>query len=111
MLERIQKHIQERDSIVNDLNDIMGHCDDSPIEIEIDSQWSQDGDSLWISADGKPIDEDYYAYTVSSFSARGEELFMGEKDGLTYVMAYSEEGRWQDTYIFILSNKNKVERD
>jgi len=49
----------------------------------------------------------YEGYQVSSLGAKGEEFFMGESDGLTYVMGYDESENWDDTYILILDNKNK----
>jgi hypothetical protein len=51
------------------------------------------------------MEEDYYEYEISSLSALGEQLFMGEKDGYTYVMAH--DGDWEKTHIFVLNNKNK----
>lgn len=109
MLERIKAHIKEREAINIGLREIIEHCaadEDSPIEV-FEGDWEVDGDSLHIQHSDEPIDEDYYAYTISSLGSKGKELFMGEKDGFTYVMAYTEDGEYDDTTIFILNNKNK----
>ena len=111
MLEKIKIHLGGREEINKDLRKIIKHCgddEDSPIEI-FDGEWSIDGDSLHIQEGDTPLEDDYYAYTVSSLGAKGEELFMGEKDGYTYAMAYPEDGSWSDTAIFVLNNKHKIE--
>lgn len=54
--------------------------------------------------------DDMYEYEgmeISSLGAKGEEFFMGESDGLTYVMGYDESENWDDSYILILDNNNK----
>lgn len=106
MFKRISDHVSERDAITEELKKIMGHCDESPIEIDITSEWEVNGDELHIQVDDEPLSDDYYGYTISSMGAKGEELFMGEKDGFTYVMAYPE--NWRDTTIYVLNNKLKV---
>ena len=55
-------------------------------------------------------DEGLYGYAaqqISSMGAKGEEFFMGESDGLTYVIGHDESENWDDTYILILDNNNK----
>jgi hypothetical protein len=110
MLERITNHVNEREAITDELKKIMTHCDsDSPIDVDITSEWQIDGDELRIGEDDKPIDENkgnYYSYTISSMGAKGKELFIGEKDGITYVMAYPD--NWRDTVIYVLDNKNRT---
>jgi hypothetical protein len=39
--------------------------------------------------------------------AKGEDFFMGEKDGYTYVMAHG--GDWEKTQLFVLKTENKIE--
>lgn len=108
MLDRIQKHIAERDAIIEELKLIMVHADvDSPLEIELEAKWSVSGDEFRLQVEDYDLDDDGYSYTISSMGAKGEELFMGTKDGVTYIMAY--EDNWRDTMIFVLKNENKNE--
>jgi hypothetical protein len=114
ILKIVQKHLKERDSINEELKKVMGYCDDSPIHLELERQFSIDGDSLYLQADENPLSEDagnYYSYTISSLGAKGEELFMGEIDEVIFVMVYPEDENWDDTTILILNLKNQVERE
>ncbi len=54
------------------------------------------------------VDEDEWHYTISSYSCKGEKLYFGEKDDLSFVMAYDENSGWDSARIFILDNKNKI---
>lgn len=108
MIDRIKKHVEERDAIIAELETIMGHCDDSPIDIDfIDKKWAVNEDELHLQVKDYDLEDDYYGYEISSMGAKGEELFMGEKNGYTYVMAH--DGDWEKTTIFVLDNKNKIE--
>lgn len=106
MLERIINHVNEREEITKELKKIMTHCDDSPIEIDLETKWEVYGDELRLQFEDEPLDENGYTYTISSMGAKGEELFMGTRSGITYVMAYDE--NWRDTVIYVLNNINKV---
>ena len=109
MLERIEKTLKERDDLTNELLKIIGYgsTDNSYIDMDfIDRKWDINGDELYLETE----DDDYYAYTISSYSAKGEKLYMGEKDGLTIVMGYCSEDSYSDTTIFVLRNENKDER-
>ena len=113
MLEKIQKHIEERNCIIKELKKIIGYCDSSEINIDLDCKWSIEEDSLWISEDGKPFKDDGYnciPYTISSFKNKGKKLVMAEKDSITYVQIYPEYEKWYNTTILLLSNNNKIER-
>ena len=103
MLERIKKHIEERNQINELLKEIMPYADDTPFEITLEHKWKVNGGELFIYDT-----EDEYAYNISSWANRGDQLFMGEKDGITYVMAYAADGKWYETTILILDNKNKI---
>lgn len=108
MFERIKKHVDERESINAELQTIIGHCDDSPINLDfLDKQWSTIDDELHLQVDDSDLEDDYYGYEISSLGARGEKLFMGDKDGYTYVMAH--DGDWEKTELFVLRTENKVE--
>jgi hypothetical protein len=106
MIERIKQHLEERDAINAELETIMGHSNDSPINIMwLEMQWGIYKDSLHLQVGDDDMEEDYYEYEISSLGALGEQLFIGEKDGYTYVMAH--DGDWEKTQIFVLNNKNK----
>ena len=109
MVERIKQHVKEREAINKELRSIIKHLSDddqSPIEI-FEGEWNLKGFELLIQHSDDPLEEDGYPYIVSSLGAKGKDLFMGEKDGFTYLMAYPDDGNWSDTTIFILDNKNK----
>jgi hypothetical protein len=108
MKDLIFKHLKERDEINVLLNEIMGYADDSPINIEFfDKSWGIVEDELHLAVEGDDLEDDCYVYELSSMGAKGEEFFMGEKDGTSYVMAYSD--NWTQTQIFILNTKNRIE--
>jgi len=108
MIDRIKKHIIERDAIIVELETIMGHCDDSPINLDfIDKKWLVNDDELHLQVDDEDLEDNYYGYDISSMGAKGEDFFMGDKDGYTYVMGNT--GDWEQTQVFILTTKNKVE--
>ena len=60
-------------------------------------------DALLILYDNENDDE--YYYTISSYSAKGKKLYMGEYKDLIIVMAYSD--NWDDAEIYILNKKNQ----
>jgi hypothetical protein len=106
MKDRILEHIKERNGINYSLEKIMGHSNHSPFNILfLEMDWSVSGDSLHIQVDDEDLEENFYEYQISSLGALGVELFMGEKDGYTYVMAH--DGDWENTEIIILDNKHK----
>lgn len=107
MKDKILAYLKEREIINNELTKIMGYCDDSPIYDELDKRWCVTADDFRIEVDGETsLEDDYYGYTISSLSAKGEKLFMGELDGVVYIMAYSE--NWRETEIFMLSKDKQV---
>lgn len=109
MLESIKKHIEDRKALNKELNQIMGYCDDSPINLNfLNKKWAIGGGELYLQVKKYDLSEDYYLYEISSLGAAGKEYFMGEKDGHTYVMAHVE-GDWESTQIFVLDNKLKEE--
>lgn len=107
MLERIEKVLKERDDLTNEILEIIGYrsSNNSYIDMEfIDRKWDINDDELYLATEEG---DDYYAYTISSYSAKGEQLFMGEKDGITLVMGYCSDDSYSDTTIFVLRNENK----
>ena len=106
MLERIEKTLKERDDLTNEILEIIGYgsTNNSYIDMDfIDKRWDINNDELYLETE----DDDYYAYTISSYSAKGEKLYMGEKDGLTFIMGYCSDDSYSDTTLFILKNENR----
>lgn len=109
MLDRIKKHLEERDAINEELTKIMGYCDESHIDLDfIDKKWAICCDiELHLQVDGYDIDDNYFVWTISSMGMKNQNQYIGNKDGYTYVMAF--DGSWDNTRIFILNNKLKQE--
>lgn len=100
MKERILAFLKERDALIEELKTILPWCDESPIIDCLDKEWYVIKDELRL---GSGEDCCYY-YEISSIGALGEQLFMGEKDGITYIMCH--DGDWENTEILMLDNKN-----
>jgi hypothetical protein len=79
---------------------------------KISTSWALDKDSGYLSFDryNKGDMNEYFPLTISSLGNKGEDLFMGESDGLTFIMAYDNDD-WEDTAIFIFDNENKTTFD
>ena len=106
MLERIEKTLKERDDLTKEILEIIGYgsTDNSYIDMDfIDKKWDINGEELYLETE----DDDYYVYTISSYSAKGEKLYVGEKEGLTFVMGYASEDSWDESCIFVLKNENR----
>lgn len=110
MIEKILSHIKESKIIHKDIMKLIGYdgYNNSPLE-KNDSPWGMSSDELRIFTDGNC--DDYYSYTISSYSARGKQLFMGETDGYCVIMAYPSDESYENTTIFIFDEKNKVMLD
>lgn len=111
MIEKILNHIKESKVIHGEIMKFIGYnaLNNSPIE-KNDSPWgigSGDySDNLRIFTDGNC--DDYYDYTISSYSANGEQLFMGKSDGYYIIMAHPRGESYSDITIFVFDEKNKV---
>ncbi len=107
MIEKILSHIKESKIIHNDIMKLIGYdsYNNSPIE-KNDSPWGMSNDELRIFTNGNC--DDYYCYTISSYSAKGEKLFMGKSDGYYFIMAYPSDESYSNTTIFVFNERNKV---
>jgi hypothetical protein len=111
MINDIKKHIEDRKILNKGLKKIMGYCDDSPITLDfIKKKWAVGVGELRLQVKNYDLSEDYYSYEISSLGAAGDDFFIGEKDGYTYIMAH-EESDWMATHIFILDNNFKESID
>jgi len=79
--------------------------------------WYVDGDQLlvfdkrppenWLKDDWLD-DADFWEYTISSYSARGERFFRSEQDNYTFIMAYPEDSSWSYANVLVLRNGKQV---
>lgn len=101
--------IESQDSIYEQISEIIGYGNlgnDDPICVDyINKEWFTQGDDLFIMI--YEDEDEYYSFIISSYSAQGEKLYIGESDGLTYVMAYQDDAGWDQTSIYVLSNEMK----
>ena len=67
----------------------------------IEAKWEVSDDNLMVISDGNE-----YGFTVSSYSAKGEKLFMGEINELTLIMVYSD--NWELSFVYIFKTANKI---
>lgn len=88
--------------------------DNSPI-VEENCYWAiEDDELILIEAEtSEDVEEmidngDYYVHTISSYSAKGEKLYLGEEDDFTFVMAYPQDESYDNTTIFMLDNNKKI---
>lgn len=87
-----------------EIADIIGYPSelDSTFEFLPDSKWYTEQDEVWIEIEG-----DEYVFTMSSYGNLREKFFIGDKEGLTLIMAYAD--NWDQTTLFILKSENQVE--
>lgn len=104
MLERIKKHLENRDEIIVALDKIMGYCDDSPIILSLDCDWVWGNGYLHTQVEDEPLEDNYYEYKMSSLGDKDEEYFIGSEDGITYIMV--NDGDWENSNIIVLDNNN-----
>lgn len=111
MIEKILKHIKDSKRIHKDIMDLIGYegYSGSPIETR-DLPWrigsDKYSDNLRLFTDTNC--DDYYDYTISSYSAKGEKLFMTQLEGYYIIMAHPTDESYYNTTIFVLDEVNKV---
>lgn len=87
-----------------------------PIEIDLKSPWAIYKWNLILFPEEAKIerslsDEDFWLYTISSETSKNEKFYYGEKETMTFVMAYPSDESWQNTTIFILNNNKKISNE
>lgn len=111
MIEKVLSHIKESKIVHNDIMALIGYdsYNNSPIEKD-DSPWGigsgEYSDNLRIFTDGNC--DDYYDYTISSYSANGEKFFMEKSGGYYFIMAHPSDESSSNTTIFVFDENNKV---
>jgi hypothetical protein len=81
-----------------------GDLDCTIIDDYINDKWSIEDDCLTIF--DSEDEEDYYEFTISSYSSKGEKLFCGAVNDLFLIMCYQD--RWENADVLILKNENKL---
>lgn len=105
MERRIDSILAEYESLQKEILEIIGYGghDASPILFDPNIEWVGNGDMIAL-ANQKTGFEDPHYYTISSLGAKGEKLYMGEKEGLFFFMAYDTfDDDWRNTELVILS--------
>jgi len=110
--QEFKEFITLHDDILKKISDLIGYKGDlseTAICHRLEKKWNIDQDYLYI-LDGDD-EEDFYSYKISSYAAKEERFFIGNSDGLYYVLAYNDEGFPEDSEIFILNKElqdNKI---
>lgn len=100
------KLFELRDSLSRRIAEIIGYSSDDEIfyfEDHRESSWDISCDDVlrvWEA-------DDYEEYTICSYSAKGEQLFMGEDSGLVFVLGHLEHKSYRDARILVLDSAQK----
>jgi hypothetical protein len=102
-----ESFISSRNELYKNIGEIIGLSeslyDNESLIDETDCKWKREDGQLLICR-GK--NNDVYSYAISSYSAKGERFFIGESDGLTYVMCYPNDGfADDDSRVYVLDSK------
>ena len=103
--------IKNLETLEDRIEKIIGTSNDYPICPELATRWCMTDDQKYINFD-RQVEADMMDYTrfqVSSLAMKQEELFMGEEDGLFFIMAYEEDGNWDDAELLIFDKKNRID--
>lgn len=103
--------IKNLETLENRIEIIIGTTNDYPICPELNTKWCMTDDQKYINFDRCEAGDmtEYSRFRVSSLAMKQKELFMGEEDGLFFIMAYDEDGDWNDAELLIFDKKNKVD--
>jgi len=120
MKDKILEVLEKRDELQKEILELIGYKsnDNSRIEYSEDG-WLVQNDELYFTEDDsiyENYDEfwengDYYCYTISSYSSKGEELYMKRLNDITIIMAYPVDSSYYETTIFILDNTNEIKHE
>jgi len=110
--EKVLELLSATESLIDGIGDIIDYDDylmDKGVVNGLSLPWALEESSgmiYYARNEGGDIYE-YSGFQVSSLGMKNEKFYMGESDGITYVMGYPEDENWDDTYILILDNNNK----
>lgn len=115
MIEKIINHVRESERIHLEIMNLigpkfggmpLGERNTSPIEDYRRFPWGISRTELRIFKDGNC--DDYFCYTISSYSDKGEFLYMKEIEDQFIVMAYPDGEPYSNKTIFIFDKNDKV---
>ena len=69
----------------------------------LDSHYHINDDTLYIDVEG-----DEYEYTISSFGARGRQLFMGKDGDHVFIMCHEADDFPENTFIVVVNKENEL---
>lgn len=109
-IQNLKNEILSYQETVNKILKIIGYSSEYFQEITIleHAKWGVCGDDLSLGGLYQDEPDDTYSYIISSYSAKGIKLFMGSDDEHTFIMAYDDNSRYDDTEIFVLRNSNEI---
>ncbi len=108
----IKLRIDSYNELVSEIKTILDYNDNIVIETYFfDKEWLVEDGILYINQDGRKDGiYDFPGLTISSLGGLGKQLFSGEQDGISFIMAH-EEDNWDEAYVYILDNKQKTTND
>lgn len=109
MRTRILEVLNSYENLSKEIGDIIGYPKVSfiaPLIQSLSYYWKLSGGEIFLGATEEDLFEDAEQYTISSSGRRGEKYYMGEKDGLMFVLCYANDN-WQETEILILDKLNQ----
>lgn len=105
--------IKNYEKLIIEVAKIIGYTDiDTAIVPLLDTKWAMTEDNKYFNFDrgGTMYDMwEYGRFEVSSLAMKQETLFMGEEDGLFFIMGYEEDDDWDDAEIYIFDIKNRID--
>lgn len=103
--DKIKEHLRQYKELQDYIAKLINYTSTAEIIDCRGINWTLLGDSeLGIGWDGEDPEE--YHYTISSFGAKGEELFKGKDEELTYIMAYVDD--WNEACIYVFDNDKEI---
>ena len=102
--------IKNLDTLEKKIEKIIGTSNDYRICNCLEDKWSMTDDNKYFNFDRYGDDMwEYGQYQVSSLGTKQEKLFMGEEEGIFFIMGYEEDGGWDDAELFVFDVKNRID--
>lgn len=97
--------------LIDEIKSVIDYNSEINITPCLECEWSIEGGLLHINFGGEDGLYEYAGLEISSLGALGKKLFMGEKDGISFIMAYDDGLGWEHAYVYILDNKKRIYAD
>ena len=103
----IKEKLELHTALMNDISEIIGYGDsilDSGID-KCENNWDITHDDTLLIETEKGTD--YWEFIISSYSSKGDKLYIGDQDGLVFIMGYDEQDGYSNASIFILDTDKR----